>query len=139
MLHVVNEVTIDTCDIHQIKENAEVKSNRWLSIQTICGSSLVHKINSTHAAIVKTWSSSNFLSSELIICHSFLQGQMMKAALSDYPSIWKPLYYLKYGTRNLPFSFAYRRSFLAFSFCWLEVFRYHKRLFGMVFQLNLDY
>ena len=53
MLHVINEVTIDTCDIHQIKENAEVKSNRWLSIQTICSSTLVHKINSTHAAIVK--------------------------------------------------------------------------------------
>ena len=28
MLHVINEVTIDTCNIHQIKENAEVKSNR---------------------------------------------------------------------------------------------------------------
>ena len=28
MLHVINEVTIDTCDIHQIKENAEVKPNR---------------------------------------------------------------------------------------------------------------
>ena len=27
MLHVINEVTIDTCDIHQIKENAEVISN----------------------------------------------------------------------------------------------------------------
>ena len=26
MLHVINEVTIDTCDIHQIKEYAEVKS-----------------------------------------------------------------------------------------------------------------
>ena len=53
MLHVINEVTIDTCDIHQIKENAEVKSNRWLLIQTICGSILVHKINSTHSTIVK--------------------------------------------------------------------------------------
>ena len=53
MLHVINEVTIDTCDIHQIKENAEVKSNRWLSIQTICGSKLVHKINSTHPVIAK--------------------------------------------------------------------------------------
>ena len=28
MLHVINEVSIDTCDNHQIKENAEVKSNR---------------------------------------------------------------------------------------------------------------
>ena len=28
MLHVINEVTVDTCDIHHIKENAEVKSNR---------------------------------------------------------------------------------------------------------------
>ena len=36
MLHVINEVTIDTCHIYQIKENAEAKSNRWLSIQTIC-------------------------------------------------------------------------------------------------------
>ena len=53
MLHVINEVTIDTCDTHHIKENAEVKSNRWFSIQTISGSMLVHKINSTHAAIVK--------------------------------------------------------------------------------------
>ena len=26
MLHVINVVTIDTCDIHQIKEYAEVKS-----------------------------------------------------------------------------------------------------------------
>ena len=26
MFHVINEVTIDTCDINQIKENAEVKS-----------------------------------------------------------------------------------------------------------------
>ena len=40
MLHVINEVTIDTCDNHQIKENAEVKSNRPLSIQTICVSTL---------------------------------------------------------------------------------------------------
>ena len=48
MLHVINEITIDTCNIHQIKE---VKSNRWLSIQTICG--MVHKINSTHVAVVK--------------------------------------------------------------------------------------
>ena len=53
ILHVIKEVTIDTCDIHQIKENAEVKSNRSFSIQTICGSTLVDKINSTHAAIVK--------------------------------------------------------------------------------------
>ena len=53
MLHVINEVTIETCDIHQIKENAGVKSNRWLSIETICGSTLVHKINSTHAAFAK--------------------------------------------------------------------------------------
>ena len=53
MLHVINEVTIDTCDIHQIKENAVVKSNTWLLIQTICGRTLVHKINSTYAAIVK--------------------------------------------------------------------------------------
>ena len=28
MLYVINEVTIETCIIHQIKENAEVKSNR---------------------------------------------------------------------------------------------------------------
>ena len=28
MLHVINEVTIDTCNIYQIKDNAEVKSNR---------------------------------------------------------------------------------------------------------------
>ena len=28
MVHVINEVTIDTCDIDQIKENAEAKSNR---------------------------------------------------------------------------------------------------------------
>ena len=28
MLHVVNEVIIDTCDIHQIKENAEVKPKK---------------------------------------------------------------------------------------------------------------
>ena len=40
MLHVINEVTIEICDIHQIKENAEVKSNRWLSILTICRSTL---------------------------------------------------------------------------------------------------
>ena len=53
VLHVINEVSIDTCDIHQIKENAEVKSNRWLLIQTISSSTLVHKINFTHAAIVK--------------------------------------------------------------------------------------
>ena len=53
MLHVINEVTIDTCDIHQIKENAVVKSNTWLSIRMICGRTLVHKINSTHAAFVK--------------------------------------------------------------------------------------
>ena len=27
MLHVINEVTIDTCDIHQIKENAVISNN----------------------------------------------------------------------------------------------------------------
>ena len=53
MLHVINETAIDIGDIYQIKENVEVKSNRWLSIQTICGSALVHKINPTHATIVK--------------------------------------------------------------------------------------
>ena len=83
MLHVINELTIDTCDIHQIEENAEVKSNRWLSIQTICSSTLVHKINSTHDVIAnpskpKIWSCNPFLSSGLTICHSFFQGQMIK-------------------------------------------------------------
>ena len=83
MLHVINEVTNDTCDIHQIKEKAEVKSNRWLLIQTICGSSLVHKINSTHAAIVKldnlrNWNFNSILSSKLIIYNSFLQGRWLK-------------------------------------------------------------
>ena len=97
MLHVINEVTIDRCNTHQIKENAEVKSNRWLSIHAICGSTLVHKINSTHAAIVKLGNlrtRNPFLSSEPIICHSFLQGQMQmtKVALTDYPSTCKPLY-----------------------------------------------
>ena len=53
MLHVINEATIDTCDIHQIKENVEVKSNRWFSIKAICYNTLVLKINSTHAFIVK--------------------------------------------------------------------------------------
>ena len=74
-----------------------------------------------------------------MICHSFLQEQMIKAALTDYPSICKPLYDLKKGTRNLPFLSAYRQSFLAFAFCWLELFQYHKCLFGIVFQLVLDY
>ena len=53
MIHVINGVTIDACNIHQIKENAEVKSNRWLLIRMICGSMLVRTIKSTHAAIVK--------------------------------------------------------------------------------------
>ena len=53
MLHVINEVTIGTCDIYQIIENAEVKSNRGLSIQTMCGSTLIHKVNFTQAAILK--------------------------------------------------------------------------------------
>ena len=53
MLHVINKTAIDIGDIYQIKENLEVKPNRWLSIQTISGSALVHKINSTHAIIVK--------------------------------------------------------------------------------------
>ena len=74
-----------------------------------------------------------FLSSELIICQSFLKGQMIKAALTKYPSICKPLH-CKKGTFNLPFSSAYRRSILAFSICWLEVFQYHKCLFGILFQ-----
>ena len=39
MLHVINEVT--TGHIHQIKENAEAKSNRWLSIQMICGNTFI--------------------------------------------------------------------------------------------------
>ena len=78
-----------------------------------------------------------FLSPELVICHSFFQGQMRKAALTDYLSSCKPLYYLKKGTRNLPFSSAYRRSFLAFASCWLELFQYHKCLFEIAFQLTL--
>ena len=53
MIHVISKLTIVTCDIHQNKENAEVKSNRRLSLQAICSSTLVHKINYTHAAIVK--------------------------------------------------------------------------------------
>ena len=113
MLHFIDELTIDTCDIHQVKENAEVEPKRWLSIQTICGNALFHKINSTHVTIVKLdnlrarnrrlglWTL--FLSSELIICHSFLQGQMIKAALANYSSICKPFFYLKKGTCNLPF------------------------------------
>ena len=148
MLHVINELTIDTCDIHQIEENAEVKSNRWLSIQTICSSTLVDKINSTHAAIVKLdilrtrnrrlslWTLFLLWTDNM----SFIPSRAdIKAALTDYPSICKPLYYLKKGTHNLPFSSAYRRSFLAFAFCWLELFQYHKCLFGIVFQLTLDY
>ena len=87
----------------------------------------------------KTWSLNFFLSPELVICHSFFQGQMRKAALTDYLSSCKPLYYLKKGTRNLPFSSAYRRSYLAFAFCWLELFQDHKCLFGIVFQLTLYY
>ena len=67
------------------------------------------------------------------------KGQTIKAALTNYLSICKPLYYLKKGTRNLPFSSAYRRSFLTFAFCWLKLFQYHKCLFGIVFQLTLHY
>ena len=85
----------------------------------------------------KTWSLNFFLSPELVICHSFFQGQMRKAALTDYLSSCKPLYYLKKRTRNLPFSSAYRRSFLAFTSCWLELFQYHKCLFEIAFQLTL--
>ena len=80
-----------------------------------------------------------FLCSELIICHSFLQWQMTKTPLIDYPFICKSFYNLKKGTLNLPSSSAYRQSFLAFAFCWLGLFQYHKCLFGIVFQLTLDY
>ena len=31
MLHVINEITIDTCDINQIKQNSEVKSDDFRS------------------------------------------------------------------------------------------------------------
>ena len=137
MLHVINEVTIDTCDIDQIKENAEVKSNRWLSIQMICSSTLVYNINPPMLDNLRTRAKD--LVFELKICHSFLQGQMIKAALTDYSSICKPLYYLKKGTYNLTFLVAYRRSFLTFGFCWLELFQYHKCLFGIVCQLTMDY
>ena len=44
-----------------------------------------------------------FLSSELIIYHTFLQGKIIKAALTDYPSICKPLYYLKKELAISPF------------------------------------
>ena len=114
MLHVKNEVTIDTCDIHQIKENVEVKCKASL---------LIH----------------SFPSSKLIISHSLFQRQMIKSVLTNYLSICKPLYYLKKGTRNLPFSSAYCRSFLTFAFCWLKLFQYYKCLFGIVFQLTLHY
>ena len=80
-----------------------------------------------------------FVTSELIICHSFLQRHMIKAALTEYPSFCKPLYYLKKGTRNLLFSSAYRWSYWAFAFCWLELFQHYKCLFGRAFQLTLDY
>ena len=114
MLHVKNEVTIDTSDIHQIKENVEVKCKASL---------LIH----------------SFPSSKLIISHSLFQRQMIKSVLTNYLSICKPLYYLKKGTRNLPFSSAYCRSFLTFAFCWLKLFQYSKCLFGIVFQLTLHY
>ena len=78
MLHVKNEVTTDTCDIHQIKENVAVKCKRWL---------LIH----------------SFYSSKLIIYHSLFQQQMIKSVLTNYLSICKPLYYLKKGACNLPF------------------------------------
>ena len=53
LFHIIYKVSIDTWDIHQIKEDVEVKPNRLLSIQTTCGSTLVNKINSNQAAIVK--------------------------------------------------------------------------------------
>ena len=46
--------TISTSDIYQIKENASIKCNRRLLIQTICGSMLV-QINSINAAILKLY------------------------------------------------------------------------------------
>jgi len=33
--HVINEVAVDTRDIHQIKEDSKVKTNRRLSIQAL--------------------------------------------------------------------------------------------------------
>ena len=55
MLHVINGVTNDTCDTHQVKENLEVKSDILLSIQAMCDGTLVNKINPTHAAIIKLY------------------------------------------------------------------------------------
>ena len=40
---------------------------------------------------------------------------------------------------NLLFWSAYCWSFLTFAFCFLELFQYNKCLFGIVFQLTLDY
>ena len=78
MLHVKNEVTIDTCDIHQMNENVEVKCKTWLLIYF-------------------------FLFSKLIIYHSLFQHQLIKSVLTNYLSICKPLYYLKKGACNLTF------------------------------------
>ena len=54
MYYVIKEVTIDICNIHQIKENTELKYKRRLSIQMIGDSTLVHKINSIHATSLTT-------------------------------------------------------------------------------------
>ena len=124
MFLVINEVSLDTCNIHQVKENAEVKFNRWLSIQTICGSTLVHMINSTHAAILKLdkgkrtedllFESLSLLWTDTM---SFIHSRADDKSSADRLSMHcKPLYCPKRATRNLSFLSACRVSFLAFAF-----------------------
>ena len=61
---------------------------------------------------------------------------MIEAALTDYPSTYKQLSYLKKVTGNLLFSSAYCQSLFAFAFCFVELFQYHKYFFGNIFSIN---
>ena len=148
MLHVINEVTIDTCDNHQIKENAEVKSNRPLSIQTICSSTLVHKINSTHATIAKLYNigqeTKDFIFEPFSLLWtdnvSFIPSRADDKSSTDQLSTNLHAIVLpEKRNSQSPFLSAYHWSFLAFAFSWLKLFQYHKCLFGIIFQLTLDF
>ena len=108
MFHVINELTIYTCDIHQIKENAQVKPDRWLSFQRHAAAHW--SIISTPAIpLLQSLATSGQGTKDLIFePFSLLWADNMffilsRTALTNYPSVCKPLYYLKKKLTISPF------------------------------------
>lgn len=123
--HVTNNIAVKKRNIHQIKKDPKVKTNRKLTIQSILCCILVHVLNTSHPFFVQfdklidgRYRFGAFFPS--LNCWKISSNLLEQSATIEqvaYPSIYRRSLCLKRGNCCLLFSFSYHLSSLAFAFC----------------------